>query len=308
MQPDHARTVAKAAYIFLYPLVVTYGAMYRQAVDTTSASYGGGFGRYRHVRTAPVGAPVGNGDRGAGVRSSVWLDVRSEPLVLTPPKPCRRLPCVTRWADLWTFAVDVAAVGDNDGRSRGSVVVAAPTWEGRLPDDVDGVVRGESPFVCSSTTTHSPDPVDVALVIDGLNATVLEPLSRHVGRPAPRGAPPIGWWPWTDGIEATEQFWSCASFALALTTPHPRDRLLLERIAEIGVVAGRPWDPRPLSAEIVDAIDVGVDDAVTDLLRAAAQPLDPTLLHRSRNDTDSDYFTRALAAMDRRHPCAVAGC
>ena len=41
---DEARSIAKEAYIFNYPLVMMYRTMYLQAIDPQSKSYSGGFG------------------------------------------------------------------------------------------------------------------------------------------------------------------------------------------------------------------------------------------------------------------------
>ena len=44
LTPEEARTIAKEAYIFNFPLVMMYRTMYLQAIDATSKSYSGGFG------------------------------------------------------------------------------------------------------------------------------------------------------------------------------------------------------------------------------------------------------------------------
>ena len=54
--PEAAHAIARAAYIFLYPLVVNYGAAYQLAIDPTSGS--GGFGRWHRRRTV---APISGG-------------------------------------------------------------------------------------------------------------------------------------------------------------------------------------------------------------------------------------------------------
>src|SRR5690348_4523098 len=46
LSPEDARAIAKDAYIFAYPLVLYYRTMYRQAIDTKSPSYAGGFGHW----------------------------------------------------------------------------------------------------------------------------------------------------------------------------------------------------------------------------------------------------------------------
>ncbi|MFA9472154.1 MAG: hypothetical protein ACERNK_16415, partial [Deltaproteobacteria bacterium] len=50
--PEEARAIAKEAYIFNYPLVMMYRTMYLQAIDTTSKSYSGGFGKWLHLGTS----------------------------------------------------------------------------------------------------------------------------------------------------------------------------------------------------------------------------------------------------------------
>ena len=49
---NEARAIAKEAYTFNYPLVMYYRTMYLQAIDTSSKSYGGGFGKWLHLGTS----------------------------------------------------------------------------------------------------------------------------------------------------------------------------------------------------------------------------------------------------------------
>ena len=48
---DEARSIAKEAYIFNYPLVMYYRTMYLQSIDKTSKSYSGGFGHRLNPRS-----------------------------------------------------------------------------------------------------------------------------------------------------------------------------------------------------------------------------------------------------------------
>lgn len=43
--PEAARATSRAAYVFLYPLVVNYGLAHEMAIDRSSAP--AGFGRWR---------------------------------------------------------------------------------------------------------------------------------------------------------------------------------------------------------------------------------------------------------------------
>ena len=106
LNPNRARAVASVAYHFVYPLVAGYCAMYHGVVDTSSPSSGGGFGAWRHVgvseeRKQDVGRP-----RETSVRSSVWLDLRSEPWWFSVGEIQPEINFTVRWIDLWGFRVD----------------------------------------------------------------------------------------------------------------------------------------------------------------------------------------------------------
>jgi hypothetical protein len=43
--PAEARAISSAAYVFVYPLVVSYASMYGEAIDPSSRSFSGGDAR-----------------------------------------------------------------------------------------------------------------------------------------------------------------------------------------------------------------------------------------------------------------------
>ena len=312
--PEEAKTLASAAYIFTYPLVASYGEMYVEAIDSTSPSYSGGFGNWLHEWNAascdsdmPGGLDVPcDIDMAAGIDmaasatttlySSAWVDVRSEPWLARPPAIDVDHFLTTSTSDLWGFSIDEMGP-DSDARE--NVVVASATWQGDVPDVVDRVVRGDSAFVHLESCIGMRDPGGLDPVRRIQHDYLLEPLSAHVGRRAPAPAPPPQWVPFYTGAETGDEFWSLANFALSLTTPHPLDREILDRIAAIGVVAGRPWDASSLDRDVAEAIEDGRADALSRLMRSAAEALGPDLLRRSRFATDRDYISRALGALWR---------
>ena len=85
--PSEARAIAKEAYLYGYPVVEMYKTLYTQAVDKGGANFKAPF---NHIgNTAQVFTPkdtafvTPNSDT---PYSFVWLDLRSEPQVLTLPK------------------------------------------------------------------------------------------------------------------------------------------------------------------------------------------------------------------------------
>jgi hypothetical protein len=296
LTPVEAKALAKSAYIFAYPLVVTYGEMYGDAIDPSSRSYSGGFGSWVHEPKATSCQSDVATSQTTTLYSSIWLDVRSEPWLARPPATDVDHFHTGCTSDLWGFVIDEIAA---DGSTRGPVLLASPTWEGDFPDDIDRVVRGDSAFVRLESCVGMRRPGDVAGDGRIQSEYQLEPLSAHLGHPAPAPAPPLHWLPYHSGAETGDEFWSLVGFALSLTTPHPQDREMLYRITGLGVVAGRSWDESSSSPDVAEAISDGMDDALSDLMRAAAEPPYPALLHRSRVDTDRDYFGRALGSLWR---------
>jgi hypothetical protein len=286
-----AKAIAASAYIFLLPLVANYASLYREAGDPSSPPDCRGFGEwFHHGRTTNRG-----GDsvmpHAMSLCSSSWVDLRSEPWVLTSTATASDRIHAGRTTDLWGFVLD--EVGDRQGCR---VLLAAPRWTGEVPDEVERVVRGESGFVRCEVRMDTRGTGDLAEVRRIRHQFALEPLSAHLGIAPPAPSSPIQWRPFRGGMENGVEFWTIANFALTLTVPHQQDRELLELIAGIGVAAGGRWDPVPFTPHVAEAINDGIDAAITQLMRASAAA-DPGGLCRSREDTDRDFFGRALCAL-----------
>jgi hypothetical protein len=202
----------------------------------------------------------------------------------------------SQWDDLWGFVLDNAGSVE-DGNDGVSVLLVSPTWQGDLPDGVKRVVRGDSEFLGSLTRAQLIDASDLANVKSIQKEYRLEPLSSFLGQTTPTAAPDIKWLAWKEGLETTEEFWTYANFVMALTTPNPQDKPVLDKIAEIGVAAGQTWDATSFSKEVADAIGDGMKEALADMKKASEGDVDPSLFFRSRKDTDKDYFDRALGVM-----------
>jgi hypothetical protein len=296
---SRARAVAKAAYIFTFPLVMNYGNIYRQAIDPSTS--GGGFGTWRHHHLHECAAGSGSQGRRDVLQSSICLDLRSEPWWCTVGQVGPNVSFVGRLVDLWGFVLEDFGAVD---RASSPVLVAAPMTIRDVPEEIERIVRGESAFVVLSTETRWRDPDEHPGLEPVRPDIVLEPVSVHLGRGAPRPAPDLTWWPCTDDVATTDEFWSCANFALSLTTSHPDDRSILERISEIGVVSGQAWEESASQEEILEAVREGMDDALSDLLSAAGESGSRPGNFR-RAEMDCDYFGRALGAvrsMDRIRP------
>jgi len=294
--PDDARAIAKEVYIFNYPLVMYYRTMYLQAIDTTSSSYSGGFGEWLHLGTSsPRDTDIVSPNNDTPY-SYAWVNLRAEPWVLTLPKIEENRFYTSQWDDLWGFVLDNPGSVE-DGNDGVSVLLASPTWKGELPEGVNRVIQGDSEFLGSLTRTQLIEPEDLPNVQKIQQEYKLQPLSAFLGQPAPNPAPDIQWKPWKEGAETTDEFWAYVNFLLPLTTPNPQDKPVQDRMAEIGLVAGKPWDSAALGDDVSTAIAAGMQDALTELKEASTKITDPSLFFRSRKDLGKDYFNRALGVM-----------
>jgi len=289
--PEEARSIAKEAYIFNFPLVMYYRTMYLQAIDPTSKSYNGGFGHWLHLGTSsPKDTDIVSPNNDSPY-SYAWVDTRAEPWVLTMPKIEKSRFYTSQWDDLWGFVVGNAGSVE-EGNDGVNILLASPTWSGKLPPGITKVIQGDSSFLGSLTRTQLKEPKDLPNVVKIQHEYKLQPLSAFLGKQAPTPAPKIDWKPWKEGLENTPAFWDYANFLLQFTTPNPQDKPVLERMARIGVGA-----EADLSDDIKAAMAQGMADAQADLKKASLHITDPSLFFRSRKDLNKDYFNRALGVL-----------
>jgi hypothetical protein len=293
---DEAKAIAKEAYIFSYPLVMYYRTMYLQAIDAQSKSYAGGFGKWLHLGTSSPNDTDIVSPNNDTPYSYAWVDLRAEPWVLTLPsiEPSRFY--TSQWDDLWGFVLDNPGSVE-DGNDGVSVLLASPTWKGELPTGVKRVIQGDSEFLGTLTRTQLIEPKDLPNVQKIQKQYQLQPLSTYLGQPPPEPAPAIQWKPWKDGAETTDEFWAYVNFLLTFTTPNPQDKPVQDRMAKIGLGAGKPWDSSSLAEDVRAAVAAGMKEAVADLKEASTKITDPSLFFRSRKDLNKDYFNRALGVM-----------
>ena len=291
-----AREIAKEAYIFNYPLVMMYRTMYLQAIDPQSKSYSGGFGKWLHLGTSsPKDTDIVSPNNDSPY-SYAWVDTRAEPWVVTLPKIEKSRFYTSQWDDLWGFVLDNPGSVE-DGNDGVSVLLASPSWKGKLPKGVKRVIQGDSEFLGTLTRTQLIEPQDLPNVKRIQKEYKLQPLSAYLGKPAPKAAPAIQWKPWKEGVEKTDEFWAYVNFLLSFTTPDPQDKPVQDRMAKIGLVAGKPWDSALLGKDVSAAIAAGMQDALAELKKGSTTFTDPSLFFRSRKDLNKDYYNRALGVL-----------
>ncbi len=261
---DDVRAIARDGFIFGYPLVLM--EVTRRITTIARAN-----GQFVHMLSGPtppfriVVAP--NGDTRY---SSAWLDVTAEPLVLHVPDAGGRY-FVAEVMDAWT---DVIA--DPSPRVPGSAprdyAVAGPGWKGTVPAGVT-LVRSSTNDVWVLARTRAR-PADGAGVITAIQQQYrVVPLSRFgdASYQPPPGIlvdPDVDTGPTPPARVAAmnaQTFFSVLAAAMIKDPPRPADTPIVARLASIGVVAGKRFDPSALNGDGRAEVELGVHDALSQI-------------------------------------------
>ena len=133
--------------------------------------------------------------------SLTWLDLRTEPMVIGVPEIKDQRYYTVQLVDLYTHNVGYLGARTT-GFSKGYYLIAGPTWSGEKPARITAVVRSEGNLVHGIVRFAVQGPADVSNVRALQKRFSLAPLSKFLGRPAPKRVPidsPPFLQKWADG-------------------------------------------------------------------------------------------------------------
>ena len=262
-----ARTIAKEAYIYGFPMVDNYRIQYAYFVDAKSPEYKAPYNTIRNI--ARVFTPE---DKAVQTPNSdtpysmLGMDLRTEPLVLTVPKIEKNRYFSVQLIDAYTFNFDYlgSRTTGNDG---GSFLVAGPNWKGTTPKGIKKVIRSETDLASAVYRTQLLNPGDLDNVKKVQASYRVQPLSAFLGKPAPKEAPKIDFIkPLTPSDQKTSlEFFNVLNFALQFCPINPSEQKLMQRFYKIGIGAGKTFDTGKLSPEMKKALEEGMADAWKEL-------------------------------------------
>ncbi|HET9115920.1 MAG TPA: DUF1254 domain-containing protein [Gaiellaceae bacterium] len=249
------RSLSYDAYTYLYPLV-TMEVSRRQGINVESDAKPG-FGppnEFHHIRAFPT----------AGFRavvrpnfdtlySSAWLDLTRGPVVVRAADTSDRyfmLPMLDMWTDVF------ANPGKRTtGTGTQSFAVVGPGYTGDVPA-ADAVIHAPTPWVwvIGRTQTNGPDDYPAVHAIqDGYTITPVHPGVHTIDPNADTTSEPLRL---VNRMSAVD-FFTYASEALLVNPPHTTDFSVLARIANLGIVPGKRFDPSGVDAEGLGEIEAG---------------------------------------------------
>ena len=261
--PEQARTIAKEAYIYGFPMVDNYRVQYAYFVNKEDPEYKGGWNEIHN--TARVYTPedkaiqTPNSDT---PYSAVGADLRTEPLVLTVPPIEQDRYYSLQFVDAYTY--NFAYVGSRTtGNGGGKYLLAGPNWKGDKPEGFNEVIRSDTDlaFVLYRTQLFGPSDIDQVKKVQA--GYQVQPLSGYLNQPPPAPAPAIDFVPplTPDQQKTSPQFFEILSFALRFAPTLPSEKDLRARFETIGIGPEGNFEADKLTPEMRSAIEGGMADA-----------------------------------------------
>jgi hypothetical protein len=287
------RDLAKAAYVYGFPMVDFYRIWYGYFLAPNSPAYAGPVNKLHN--TARVYTPADtvvqtpNSDT---PYSFVGLDLRAEPIVLTLPPIDKDRYYAVQFVDQYTF--NIAYVGTRTtGNGGGTFLIAGPDWHGEKPDGISDVIPFDTPFGLAIIRTqlfNASDLDNVKKIQAGYDA---QPLSAYLGTPAP-SAPAMDWLPPLSPEEqrTSPKFFDLLGFILSSCPVDVSEVTLRSQFESIGIGTGKRFDP----GNDAGTYTAGMTAGQQEIDEARKQVTSANDLFGTREFMQNNYLNRAVAA------------
>jgi hypothetical protein len=274
---DEAEKIAVDAYIYGYPLVLMD---ITKKVTTNVPKVDGEkapVNQICHLRAFPdhtftdVVSP--NADT---LYSFAWLDLASEPIVLSVPDVGKRyylMPLLDAWTNVF------ASPGTRTtGNRRGDFAVVGPGWSGKLPVDIQEIKAPTNMvWLIGRTQTNGKD--DYANVHGIQDHYVLTPLSAWGKLYTPPANVPVETGidvrtPPADQVAKMDAatFFGGLNALMQDNPPAAADENPLKRFAAIGVEPGKPFDLESHDPAVAKGLERAVHTAHAKIVAEARKP------------------------------------
>src|SRR5215831_1277913 len=247
------------AYIYAFPMIANYKAMYEFFIDKSSSLYKGPFNTVisdSHVFTPKDTAVVTpNADT---PDSMLQADLRAEPIVFCVPDIEKSRYYSVQLIDMYTF--NYGYVGSRStGNVGGCYLVSGPGWRGITPPGVLKAFQSETQFSLLIFRTQLFGPNDIANVKKVQEGYTVTTLSQYTHHPPP--PPPAVNFPKYTEDDFKTDFPKLLNFLLQFCPEVPEETAIRLQFATIGIAPGKPFDFSKLSdgqkAELAAAVKDG---------------------------------------------------
>jgi len=206
--------------------------------------------------------------------SSAFLDLTKEPIVMSVPETHGRyylLPLMDAWSNVF------ATPGSRTrGDAAANFLIAGPNWTGSAPAGMQ-ILKSPTNMAWLLGRTETHGPADYAAVREIQDGYRLTPLSRLAGAYTPPAAPLDPKYdaktPPVEKLKAMSatQYFDVLARLLKANPPPDADAPMIAKLARIGIVPGKPFDPAQLEPAVAKSLDGSVSLALQRLQAAVAQ-------------------------------------
>lgn len=301
--PDvrEAKAIAEEGFIYGLPIVMNYAVMYEFAIDRSSNQYKAPFNQiynFKNVATYKDTAVVTpNSDTPYSV---LWLDLRAEPIVVSVPAVEKTRYYTVQLIDGNTF--NFGYIGSRaTGSDAGDYMVVGPNWQGATPPGIKKVFQSSTQFTFAAIRTQLFNPEDMPNVAKVQAGYKAQPLSAYLKQSAPPAMPAIDF-PKADAELVKKNFFEYLDFALQFAPAGPEERTIREKLARIGVGAGKTFDFKDLPLTHKVEIGLGMkegDEKVEKYLESGSKNINGWKVGSLFGDRlfySGDWLKRAAAA------------
>ncbi|MGO4394703.1 DUF1254 domain-containing protein [Variovorax sp. M-6] len=295
------RKIAQEAYVYAFPMIAGYKAMYQYNIDKSSSQYKAPFNKlnnearvFTYKDTAIV---TPNSDT---PYSMVMLDLRAEPMVMCVPAVDKKRYYSVQLADMYTH--NVGYIGSRaTGSAAGCFMVTGPSWKGATPAGIRKVFPSETQFMLAIYRTQLFDAADMPNVKKVQAGYKVEPLSAFLKQTPPPAAPDIQFPAWNEDALKTG-FASYLDFLMKFTPEVPVEKDMRARFASIGIGPGKKFDFSQLDEEHKAAVGQGIKDGfeqIDKMSKSVGQNVNGWMVGSAQGNRafyNGNYVLRAAAA------------
>jgi len=301
---EEAKAIAEEAYIYAFPMLDGYKMLFVQAVWEKSPAYEAPFNKIKNkaVLLGPEYTVIVRPNNDT-FYSIVWLDLRSEPMVISVPAIADKRYYSFQLIDLYTHNFDYIGTRKT-GFGAGSYVIAGPGWKGKKPEGIEKVIQTECNFAVALGRTQVYGPDDVENAIKVMGGYKAQPLSEFLGNETPAASAPLDFPVFSPEKVKSAEFITYLNFIFGQLSPHPSEAKLLQKFSKIGIGSNTPFDAEKLDLEMRKAIEEGIKSAlakIEDNMKNLGEQKNGWMqisgAFGTREYMEGKYMIRAAAAM-----------
>jgi hypothetical protein len=263
------KAIAEEGFIYGLPIVMNYAVMYEYAVDKSSGQFKAPFNQIKNEPNVftykDTAIPTPNSDT---PYSFVWMDLRTEPIVLSVPAVDPKRYYSVMLCDGNTY--NYGYIGSRaTGSEAGDYMVVGPDWKGATPPGIKKVFRSSTQFSVAGYRTQLFNAADLPNVVKVQAGYKVQPLSAYLKQASPPPAPAIDF-PKIDKELVKTNFFQYLDFALQFAPPEANEKEVRAKLARIGIGSGKTFDFKELSLEHKAEVGLGMKEGENKIDEAVA--------------------------------------